>query len=85
MVLLICSRSHSWCHIELWNSLPWSVWILTGHPNLVIQVSNSALATVQASLLGIVVADAYLEKPSCRVTMYFIPSGVSGMGPTRSM
>ena len=71
--------------MELWNSLPWSLWIRTGHPNLVIQASSRAFATVTASLFGIVHAVQYRLKPSCMVTMYLMPSCVVGIGPTRSM
>ena len=85
VVFLIWSLSHNCVQILFTNSPPWSVWILVGHPNLVIHPSMRALATTSASLQGIVTAVTYLVKPSIIVVMYLFPLAVSGRGPTRSI
>lgn len=55
-VLLICSLSFSCVQTLLTHSFPWSVCIVVGHPNLVIQLSSTAFDISSASLHGPVLA-----------------------------
>ena len=51
-VFCISRRSKSACQILFSNSIPWLLWFVTGHPNLVSQLVISWLVTTSASSQG---------------------------------
>ena len=81
---MILNRFATDLNKELLKTVPWSVRIAFGAPNLHMKDLTNASAVSQAVCCTRGMAREYLVRKSWMVRMYTFPDGVVGSGPTIS-